>query len=97
VRSSYFSATSTSGSSPNVAEKWIFGALSVRPSYGEERAAYGLGFRERSFHAVDCVVSRGSLQPTTTLEDEVERDGHHQHHLSMPSPRMLLRSEKNSL
>jgi hypothetical protein len=38
-----------SGSSPSVAEKRTFGASSVRTVYGEVRAAYDLGFRERFY------------------------------------------------
>ena len=42
VRDCYTSASSTSGSSPSVAEKRTFRASSVRTVYGEVHAAYDL-------------------------------------------------------
>jgi hypothetical protein len=48
----YTMLTSTSGSSPTVAEKRSFGAPSVLAVHGEERTAYGLDFRERFYLAV---------------------------------------------
>jgi hypothetical protein len=46
----YTSPTSTSGSSPSMAEKRTFGALSVRNACGEVRADYGLGFQEPAYY-----------------------------------------------
>ena len=60
---SYLSASSTSGSSPSVAEKRTFGALSVRIVEGEVHATNGLGIREHSLPR--AVEDKRSLKPRT--------------------------------
>jgi hypothetical protein len=51
----YTSAISISGSWSTVAEKRIFGMLSVHTVQGEVRAGHGLGSRVRSFELVACI------------------------------------------